>query len=331
MSRVLQVGPLPTSLGEALRQEIGALVLPDDGGQDEFLAGPGRRVEIAVTAAETGVSRELMEALPSLRAVANLGAGYDTTDVGAAVERGVVVSNTPDVLTDCVADTAVGLTLDVMRGLSAADRFVRRGAWADGDFPLMRKVTGARVGILGLGRIGRAIATRFEAFGCPISYYGRREQADSPYWYAGSLTELAASVDVLVVAAAGGRNTRHLVDRAVLEALGPHGFLINVARGSVVDEQALVELLVDGGIAGAGLDVFADEPRAPPALWALDNVVIVPHLGSGTIETRAAMADLVLENVRSYLAGGRLITPVPGMQGVAGPMRVPSKPSRGDS
>ena len=250
-----------------------------------FLAGPGRRVEIAVTAAETGVSRELMEALPSLRAVANLGAGYDTTDVGAAVERGVVVSNTPDVLTDCVADTAVGLTLDVMRGLSAADRFVRRGAWADGDFPLMRKVTGARVGILGLGRIGRAIATRFEAFGCPISDHGRREQADSPYWYAGSLTELAASVDVLVVAAAGGRNTRHLVDRAVLEAARTHGFLINVAREAWSTSRRWSSCWSMGACRG-GSGSSPTNSRVPPALWALDNVVIVPHLGSGTIETR---------------------------------------------
>jgi lactate dehydrogenase-like 2-hydroxyacid dehydrogenase len=258
------------------------------------------------------VPTEVMNALPSLRAVVNFGVGYDTTDTATARERGILVANTPDVLTDCVADTALGLTIDLLRGLSAADRFVRRGDWAAGaGFPLMRRVSGKRVGILGLGRIGQAIATRFEAFGCPVGYHSRREVEGTSYWYAASPAELAAGVDILVVATAGGAGTTHLVDRTVLEALGPDGYLVNIARGSVVDEEALVELLTSGGLAGAGLDVFAAEPHVPEALLALDNVVLLPHLGSGTVETRAAMERLVLDNLESYLADGKVLTPVP--------------------
>ncbi|WP_236793468.1 2-hydroxyacid dehydrogenase [Amycolatopsis sp. GM8] len=318
MSLVLQVGALPQWLTGALRDEYRALVLPDDGERDAFLAGPGRDVRVAATSVATGVSRELILALPSLEAVVNYGAGYETTDVHAAIERGVVVSNTPDVLSDCVADTALGLTIDVLRGLSAGDRFVRRGDWADGAFPLMRKVSGARVGILGLGRIGRAIATRFQALGCTISYHDRREFEDSPFAYASSPVELAAGADVLIVAAAGGPATHHLVDQAVLEALGTTGYLINIARGSLVDEEALVKVLMEGGIAGAGLDVFAHEPHVPPELLTLDNVVLSPHLASGTVETRAAMEEVAMANVRAYMTEGRLLTPVPEMQRAAG-------------
>ena len=174
----------------------------------------------------------------------------------------------------------------------------------------MRDVTGKRVGILGLGRIGRAIATRFDAFGCPISYHNRRPVSDVPYTYAASPLELAANVDILVVATAGGSTTSGLVSRRVLEALGPDGYIVNVARGSVIDEGALVELLTSGGLAGAGLDVFAAEPNVPSALLALDNVVLLPHIGSGTIETRAAMEQLALDNLESYLRTGSVLTPV---------------------
>jgi lactate dehydrogenase-like 2-hydroxyacid dehydrogenase len=216
------------------------------------------------------------------------------------------------VLTDCVADTAVGLVIDVMRRLSAGDRFVRRGEWADGRVPaLARRVTGARVGILGLGRIGLAIARRLAAFDATISYHNRSERTDVPYAYAASPIELARGCDVLVVAAAGGPDSRHLVGADVLDALGPDGFLVNVARGSIVDEEALVDALEDGRIAGAGLDVFSDEPRVPAALLDRDDVVLLPHVGSGTVETRAEMVELVLANVDQFLKTGTLVTPVP--------------------
>ena len=313
---VLQVGTLKPSLVATLASSYDALVLPDDDTRPAFLVEHADDVDVVVTSGRTGVPTELMAALPKLGAVVNFGVGYDTTDTAQARERGILVSNTPDVLTDCVADTALGLALDVLRGLSAADRFVRRGDWpAAGNFPLMRKLSGKRVGILGLGRIGQAIATRFEAFGCPVSYHSRREVPGSAYSYAASPAELAASVDILVVATAGGSGTSGLVDREVLEALGPDGWLINIARGTVVDEHALVDLLTSGGLAGAGLDVFAQEPQVPEALLALDNVVLLPHLASGTVETRAAMEQLTLDNLESWRTSRTVLTPVPEVLG----------------
>jgi lactate dehydrogenase-like 2-hydroxyacid dehydrogenase len=310
--RVLQVGPLKPSLAATLASTYDALVLPEGPGAEPFLDEHGPSIGVAVTSGRTGVSGELMARLPALRAICNFGVGYDATDVATASRRGVLVSNTPDVLTDCVADTALGLALDVLRALSAADRFVRRGDWAAGStFPLARRLSGKRVGILGLGRIGQAIATRFEAFGCPISYHSRREVPGTPYSYATTPAELAARVDILVVATSGGAGTERLVDREVLESLGPDGYLVNISRGSVVDEDVLVELLVDGRLAGAGLDVFAEEPSVPDALLTLDNVVLLPHLGSGTVETREAMERLTLDNLDSFLRDGTVLTPVP--------------------
>ncbi|MGV0744240.1 2-hydroxyacid dehydrogenase [Mycolicibacterium sp. XJ870] len=310
--RVLQVGPLKPSLAETLRTSYKAHVLPDGAERDAFLTEHGATITAVVTSGRTGVDAELMSALPNLGAVVNFGVGYDTTDVGEAAARRVAVSNTPDVLSDCVADTAVGLLIDAMRQFSASDRYLRAGRWpVDGNYPLTHKVSGARVGIIGLGRIGTAIATRLAAFGCPISYHNRREIADSPYQYASSPVELARQVDVLVIAAAGGNGTRHLVDREVLDALGHSGYLVNIARGSVVDEDALVDALAHGRLAGAGLDVFADEPHVPEALLTMDNVVLLPHVASGTVETRAAMEALTLANLDKFLESGELVTPVP--------------------
>lgn len=309
--RVLRVGPLKASLEETLAVDHNALVLPTDDSRAAFLAEHGESVTAVVTSGRTGVDAALMADLPNLGAIVHFGVGYDTTDVDVAEQRGVGVSNTPDVLTDCVADTAVGLLIDTLRGFSAADRFVRAGRWPrEGNVPLSRKVSGARIGIIGLGRIGSAIADRLVGFGCDIAYHNRNEIPDSPYRYSASPVELAASVDVLVVAAAGGKGTRQLVDRQVLEALGSNGYLINGARGSVIDEVALVDLLTTGGLAGAGLDVFADEPTVPAALVDLDNVVLLPHVGSGTTETRAAMEALTLTNLTEYLKAGTLTTPV---------------------
>ena len=308
--RVLQVGPLKPSLAQRLHDDYAAYVLPDE--PAEFLAAHGDEITAAVTSGRTGVDAELMSALPNLGAVVNFGVGYDTTDVDAAAARGVLVSNTPDVLTDCVADTAVGLTIDVMRQFSAADRYVRAGRWpVEGNYPLTRQVSNTRVGIIGLGRIGSAIALRLSAFGCVISYHNRHVVEGSPYSYMGSPVELARGVDVLIVAAAGGSGTQGLVSRSVIEALGAEGYLVNIARGSVVDEEALVWALTSGRLAGAGLDVFADEPNVPEALLAMDNVVVLPHVASGTEQTRAAMEELTLRNLDSFLESGRLVTPVP--------------------
>jgi lactate dehydrogenase-like 2-hydroxyacid dehydrogenase len=311
-SAVLQVGPLKPSLAETLRSRYAAAVLPEDAdARATFLAEHGAGVTAVVTSGRTGVDAALMAQLPKLGAVVNFGVGYDTTDVDEAADRGIGVSNTPDVLTDCVADTAVGLMIDVMRGFSASDRYVRAGRWAtEGNFPLTRQASNTRVGVIGLGRIGSAIAKRLSAFGCTISYHNRREVVGSPYRYVGSPVELARDVDVLVVAAAGGSGTRRLVDADVISALGPRGYLINIARGSVVDQDALIDALANGGLAGAGLDVFADEPNVPDALVTLENVVLLPHVGSGTVETRAEMEALTLRNLDEFLATGRLVTPV---------------------
>ena len=310
---VLQVGPLKPSLAQTLQDEYAAYVLPDEASEREaFLSSHGEEIAAVVTSGRTGVDAGLMSALPNLGAVVNFGVGYDTTDVDAAAARGVGVSNTPDVLTDCVADTAVGLMIDVMRQFSASDRYVRAGRWAvEGMYPLTRQVSNTRVGIIGLGRIGSAIAKRLSAFGCTISYHNRNRVADSVYEYVSSPEELAHGVDVLIVAAAGGSGTRKLVGREVIDALGADGYLVNIARGSVVDEDALVEALTQGRLAGAGLDVFADEPNVPEALLTMDNVVVLPHVGSGTVQTRAAMEALTLRNLDSFLASGELVTPVP--------------------
>jgi len=299
------VGTLRGELVDALRETYGVVELAD------LAAEAAERVTVAVTSGVWGVRGEHLDRLPSLGAVVSFGVGYDRTDVAEAARRGVVVSNTPDVLTDCVADTAVGLVIDVMRRFSAADRFVRRGEWEQGRSPaLARRVSHSRVGILGLGRIGTAIADRLTAFGCSITYHNRHERTDVPHAYAASPVDLARRSDVLVVAAAGGAASRHLVDAEVLDALGSDGYLVNVARGSVLDEDALVAALQEGRIAGAGLDVFADEPHVPEALLGRDDVVLLPHLGSATVETRAAMTELVLANVERFLADGSLVTPV---------------------
>lgn len=298
------VGTLRDELTSALRERYGARRLddrPDPSG-----------ATVAVTSGVWGVRAEHLDRMPRLGAVVNFGVGYDSTDVAEAARRGVVVSNTPDVLTDCVADAAVGLVIDVMRGFSAADRFVRAGGWATGVPPLARRVSGSRVGIVGLGRIGQAIAQRLEGFGTSIGYHNRHPRTDVPYTYADSVLDLARDSDVLVLAAAGGAASHHLVGADVLDALGPDGFLVNVARGSVVDQEALVAALEEGRIAGAGLDVYAAEPHVPAELLGRDDVVLLPHIGSATVETRAAMTELALANVERFLTDGTLVTPVPG-------------------
>lgn len=307
----LRVGDFePTFAAElALRYDIPSL--PEERERAGFLEGHASDVRVVVTSGPPGVDADLIGALPNLEAIVNYGAGVDAIDLEAATRRGIGVSNTPDVLSDSVADTALGLILMTLRRFGAADRYVRAGRWGrDGRFPYGRDVSGLQVGILGLGRIGSAIATRLLGFDCAIAYHNRHRIEGCPYRYSGSPAELAASVDVLVVATTGDAGTHKLVDRGVLEALGPEGYLINIARGSVVDQEALVELLIGGGLAGAGLDVFADEPQVPAGLLSLDSVVLFPHIGSATARTRRAMALLAIRNLDSYLGSGELVTPV---------------------
>ncbi len=308
--RILQIGRLLPALEDALMQEFDVHLLAHEAEPKAFLAQRGVEFVGVATSARFGADAALMGALPNLKVISNFGVGYETIDIGAARARGVMVSNTPDVLTDCVADLAFGLLIDVARGLSAADRFVRRGDWKHGQFPLATRVSGKRLGVLGLGRIGRAIAKRAAGFDMETRYHNRTPLADLAYGYEASLIDLARWADFLVVAAAGGAATRAMVSREVLAALGKKGYLINIARGSVVDEAALVDALVNRRIAGAALDVFTDEPNVPPELFALDNVVLLPHIASATRETRQAMADLVLDNLRSYFRAGKLLTPV---------------------
>ena len=258
-----------------------------------------------------GVDDALMSRLPKLEIIANFGVGYDTIDAAAAARRGIIVTNTPDVLNEDVADLALGLLIATVRELPQAERYLRAGQWPAAHFPLARAtLRGRTLGIVGLGRIGKEIAKRAESFGLAIAYTGRQKQSDVPYAYCPSVLALAEAVDTLVLILPGGPQTRNLIDAAVLKALGPEGILINVARGSVVDEPALIEALQSGTILSAGLDVFADEPNVPEALIALDNVVLTPHIGSATVHTRRAMAQLVVDNLVSWRDGEGPLTPV---------------------
>jgi lactate dehydrogenase-like 2-hydroxyacid dehydrogenase len=307
---VLLVSPIHKGSQAKLEADYAVHRLWEASKRDDLLTQVAPRTEILVTSGGAGASRELIERLPGLRLIACFGVGVDAIDLTAARERGIAVTNTPDVLTDDVADLAIGLMLATMRGISAADRYVRSGLWRRGAMGVQTKVSGKALGIVGMGRIGEAIAKRAAAFGMQIAWTGPRAK-DLPWRYEPDLIALARGVDVLVAACPGGSATRGLISRAVLEALGPEGVFINIARGSVVDEAALVEVLTTGQLGGAGLDVFADEPNVPEALLALDNVVLQPHQASATRETRLAMGQLVVDNVAAFVAGRPLITPVP--------------------
>ena len=261
------------------------------------------------TMGDAGADAALIDALPKLEIVASMGVGVDAIDVAHARGKGITVSYTPDVLNDEVANTAVALLLAVTRRICAGDRYVREGRWLEAPMALSRSLVGKRCSILGLGRIGKAIARRVETLGCEVAYHARHEQRDQPYRYYGDLVAMARDSDFMIVMCPGGAATRNLVDRAVLDALGPEGVLVNVSRGSVVDEPALVAALTEGRLGAAGLDVFADEPRVPEALLVMDNVVLQPHVGSATLETRTAMCNLMAANLRAHFAGKPLPTP----------------------
>lgn len=279
--------------------------------EGEVPADLAARVRFLATGNGSGCKRTTIEALPKLEIVASFGVGYDKVDVAAARERGVRVTNTPDVLNDCVAEVTLALMLALCHRLPQADRYVREGRWErEGDFGLTAELTGRRAGILGLGRIGKEIAARLQAFRMEVVYHGRNRQEHQPYPYYADLEHMAREVDWLVVIAPGSASTRGLVSREVMEALGPDGHLVNVARGSLVDEPAMIELLSDGRLGGAALDVFAGEPQVPEALRRLENVVLLPHQGSATHKTRAAMGDLVVRNLRAHLRGDPLASAV---------------------
>ncbi len=306
--KLLLTGPIMETVVERQLAEKFTVLGPE--GLDAVIASEAGEIRGLATKGKLKVDGAFMDRLPKLEIISNFGVGYDTVDAAAAAERGIIVTNTPDVLNEEVADLALGLLLATVRELPQADRYVRAGGWLKGAFPLSATLRDRKVGIVGMGRIGKAIAKRVEAFGLPIVYHTRRPQADVPYKHYDNLVAMARDVDTLILILPGGAATRNLVNAEVLAALGPRGVLVNVARGTVVDEPALLKALQDKTIAAAGLDVFVDEPRVPEAFFALDNVVLLPHVGSATHHTRNAMGQLVVDNLVSWFAGKGPVTPV---------------------
>jgi lactate dehydrogenase-like 2-hydroxyacid dehydrogenase len=279
---------------------------------EAWLARQGPRLRaIASNGHQFPIDAGVMSRLPKLEIVASFGVGYEHIDAKWAGEHGIIVTNTPGVLDDEVADIAIALTIMAVRRLPQAERFLRAGEWPTSSFPLTASLNGRTMGILGLGRIGKAIARRAQSFGLEIVYHGRHAQPDVPHRFYPSLTEMAKACDILMVAAPGGPETRRLVGAEVLRALGPDGVIVNIARGTLVDEQALIEALRTGTILAAGLDVYENEPNVPAELIALDNAVLLPHVGSASVKTRRAMADCVVDNLVAWSEGKPPLTPVP--------------------
>lgn len=270
-----------------------------------------QRLRYVQTSGSLGADAALINSLPKLELIACFAVGVDKVDLAAAKARGIKVTNTPDVLNKCVADLAMGLMITASRRIAEADAYTRAGKWTyDGSFGLSTRVTGKRLGIIGLGKIGKEIAKRAAAFDMPIAYHGRNKQNDVPYTYYADPAEMAKNSDVIIVICPGGEATRNIASEKVIRALGPKGLLVNVSRGSTVDEPALIKALKEGALGGAALDVFAKEPAPTHELFGLPNVVVVPHIASATFETRTDMGDLVIENLRAHLKGKPLLTPV---------------------
>lgn len=311
--RILQIGSLAGSPGADTRmRDLYDVIELWKANDRQACLQSATDVEVIVTTAGHGCKRDVIESLPSLKAICSWGVGYDSIDLEAARERNVLLTNTPDVLNDCVADEAWGLLLACARGIAHGDRHVRANNWEEkrGPLPLGTRVSGKKLGIVGLGRIGLAIARRGMGFDMDVRYHNRTQRSDVPYQYVDSLEELARWSDFLIIATVGGSGTKALIDRNVLKALGPNGIVVNIARGSVIDETAMIDLLASGELGGAGLDVFENEPKVPDALKRMDQVVLMPHVASATTETRKAMTDLVLDNIEAYFAGKPLLTPV---------------------
>jgi lactate dehydrogenase-like 2-hydroxyacid dehydrogenase len=308
---LLSIGAFPeaTNAGLATRFAVSRHMNPP--APDALSAELKARIRAIATEANRGANRALIAALPKLEVISVFGVGTDNVDLAAARERRIPVTNTPGILTDEVADLAIGLMLASARQIIFADGYVRDGSWgAKGPIPLGRSVGGKTMGVLGLGGIGRAIADRGAAFRMRVIYSGPRRKPDAPYEFVADAVELARQSDYLMVACKGGPETHHLVSAAVIDALGPEGTLINVARGSVVDEPALIAALAAGRLGHAALDVFETEPVPSPAVLKLSNVIVQPHHGSATLETRTAVGQLMIDNLSAHFAGRPLLTPV---------------------
>jgi len=304
---ILQTSPLLASCEQALSERFTVHKLHEQADKDAWLAANGTRIR---GHAGSNVNQALMDKLPNLEIIAGFGVGYDNIDVAAAKARNIRVTNTPDVLNDAVAELTIGLMIALSRRIPQGDRYIRDGKWTKSGPRLFSELTGKTVGILGLGRIGKEIAARAQAMKMRVVYYGRNRQPTVPYTFYDSLEDMARDSDWLVIVAPGGKSTEGIVSRKVLEALGPKGMLLNIARGSLIDEPAMVEMLVDGRLGGAALDVFENEPSVPEALLSLENVVLSPHQGSATHQTRDAMGALLVENLVKHFAGEPLVSAV---------------------
>jgi lactate dehydrogenase-like 2-hydroxyacid dehydrogenase len=310
---VLLIGPPKTVIVNGLSGAFNLVRFPDAKDRDKFFAETAPRVRgMAVAATEERVDGPFMTRFPRLEIVSSFGVGYDHVDAAWAGAHGITVTNTPDVLTEEVADTALGLLLCTVREFPQAERYLRAGKWRQKNYPLSKATLRDRtVGMVGMGRIGQAIARRLAAMQVPVVYHSRRPAAGVPYRHYPKLIDMARDVDVLMVITPGGAETKNLIDAQVLAALGPDGILINMSRGSVVDEPALIKALQQKTILSAGLDVFAREPEVPAELIAMDHVVLFPHLGSASVATRGKMDQLVVDNLLAWAAGKPPLTPVP--------------------
>jgi lactate dehydrogenase-like 2-hydroxyacid dehydrogenase len=304
---ILQTHKLLQSCEEALAAKFTVHKLHEAADKDALLAELRDRVR---GIAGGSVKAELMDKLPKLEIIANFGVGYDTIDTAAARQRNIRVTNTPNVLNDAVAELTIGMMIGLARRIPQADQFVRQGKWTAGTFPLLGELNGKTVGILGLGRIGKEIAARAQVMKMRVVYHGRHRQGDEPFIFYDSLEDMARDSDWLVIIAPGGKGTDGIVSRKVLEALGPEGYLVNVARGTLIDEAAMVEMLKNKTLGGAALDVFEKEPQVPAELLALDNVVLSPHQGSATHQTRNKMGKMVVDNLDAHFRGDPLLSPV---------------------
>lgn len=306
---VLQMCSLSPVLDRQLAESFTVHQWTDITNLELFLKEHGDSIVGIATAAPVGVPNDIINVLPNLKVISCRGVGMDKIDLKLAKQKGVQVSGTFGTLNECVADMAFALLMDVARQVSAADRYVRSGKWLKARYPLTTRVSGKRLGIVGMGEIGSLVAKRAQGFDMEVAYNNRKPVEGSPHLYKESLEELASWCDFLVVTVAGNANTKNLVSAPVLKALGKEGFLINVSRGFVVDEEALVTALTQGELKGAGLDVFVNEPEVPKALLEMDNVVLAPHMASGTVETRKDMEDLMFENLKLYFENGQVKTP----------------------
>ncbi len=309
---ILMTAPMMPIVIEALDRAFTLHRLWEQPDQEAFLREVGPRIRGVATSTLYGrTDAKLLDLLPNAEIISSVGVGYDNVDTAEAARRGIIVTNTPGVLDDEVADLTLGLLLATLRKIPQADRYLREGRWLEAHFPLSSTLRNRKVGIVGLGRIGKAIARRLQGFDVSIAYHGRTQQDDVAFTYYPTVVGLAEACDVLIVITPGGASTRHLINAEVLKALGPNGVLINVARGSVVDEQALIEALKSGTILSAGLDVYEDEPRVPQELIDLEHVVLLPHIASASVHTRNAMGKLVADNLIAWFEGKGPLTPVP--------------------